>query len=281
MTSGADTSPEKLAAWVRLNTSQRIQPPVNVVGLATEFGASVVPDSSKDSPIGRTSDERGRRVIYYRLEHDQDPSLVTVRQRFTIAHELGHHLLSTRLGLTLEKQVNKPTLESYCDRFASSILMPRNWVQERWGSVSPTLAHLRDVSRSADVSMHAAAIALREYAGWERAFLQWQWYDSKWRLRTKVMSSLLVHDVTSSNSTSDQLSTVSREQDSEIDLPLKVGGQTVTVGAEVRRGKTTWAIISEEQLSVSWHRSLRERAVGRAPSAWSSQRAGSGQGMSI
>ena len=50
-----------------------------------------------------------------------------VRQRFTLAHELGHLLLSFNEELPLEEK------ERYCNRFASSLLMPKDAIENEFG----------------------------------------------------------------------------------------------------------------------------------------------------
>lgn len=59
-----------------------------------------------------------------------------VRRRFTLAHEIGHYALQIGLGdssiLSSDSDV-----ERWCDRFAVGLLMPKRWIQEFLGEVSP------------------------------------------------------------------------------------------------------------------------------------------------
>src|SRR3989442_755692 len=49
------------------------------------------------------------------------------RQRFTLAHELGHYAL--QIGLAGRSEASGHTeLERWCDRFAVGLLMPARWI---------------------------------------------------------------------------------------------------------------------------------------------------------
>ncbi len=58
-----------------------------------------------------------------------------VRRRFTLAHEIGHHLLGrriqpdSRLFFFDTSQMRRSILERACDRFAALLLMPEHWVR--------------------------------------------------------------------------------------------------------------------------------------------------------
>jgi Zn-dependent peptidase ImmA (M78 family) len=58
------------------------------------------------------------------------------RQRFTLAHEMGHHVLSS--GLVAERDFHTHAeRERWCDRFAVELLMPRKWVTDLIDTRSP------------------------------------------------------------------------------------------------------------------------------------------------
>ena len=95
-----------------------------------------------------------------------------VRQRFTIAHELGHILLhdlepSTRsiAHRTVFTPPGHYVEESLCDKIAASILCPRSTIHELWqGSrVTPSLIH--QVADYFCVSKACAAIRLQDVYG--------------------------------------------------------------------------------------------------------------------
>jgi len=57
------------------------------------------------------------------------------RRRFTLAHEIGHHLLGrrvnpqSRLFFFDTSQTRRSMVERACDRFAALLLMPEDWVR--------------------------------------------------------------------------------------------------------------------------------------------------------
>lgn len=64
------------------------------------------------------------------------------RQRFTIAHEIGHHLLSgrfvrgARVFFIDGADTSRSMLERACDRFAALLLMPEDMVRLWFGELS-------------------------------------------------------------------------------------------------------------------------------------------------
>lgn len=79
----------------------------------------------------------------------------TPLQRFTIAHQLGHYYYSHRLGLPkTSKDLDSPCTDvekDYADRFATTLLMPKSAVCEKFGVTSDveTLARIFNVSQEA------------------------------------------------------------------------------------------------------------------------------------
>lgn len=95
-----------------------------------------------------------------------------LRQRFSAAHELAHHVLDdpvtvTALGfplLTLPSGYRGRGRHWGHEYFAGCLLMPRSWVGEiaRHGSWSTQVDFVAEVGRTFDVSRAAAAVRLRE-----------------------------------------------------------------------------------------------------------------------
>jgi len=64
------------------------------------------------------------------------------RMAFTIAHEIGHHVLHKKAYLEYlageapeilcRELANKPIIEKQADQFAAALLMPRNFLLEHW-----------------------------------------------------------------------------------------------------------------------------------------------------
>lgn len=77
------------------------------------------------------------------------------RQRFTLAHELGHYFLGHRRRSFAEPGGKSP-LEREANRFAASLLMPAAWVRRSWKDYAsnrenrlPLIAELYEVSQAA------------------------------------------------------------------------------------------------------------------------------------
>jgi predicted transcriptional regulator len=99
---------------------------------------------------GMTAWERGRWQV--RLNADEPRT----RQRFTLAHEAKHILDGPLVDVIYRHLPDGPArnvhIESVCDHFAGSLLMPRRWLADRWqrGQRDPAaLAWLFDVSQQA------------------------------------------------------------------------------------------------------------------------------------
>lgn len=88
----------------------------------------------------------------------------SVRQRFTLAHELGHVALHRRIGLVAGKEAYW-AYERWCDRFASHLLLPRQQLEselpdKKETSWAPYLFLPGRLASKADVSISVAAHAL-------------------------------------------------------------------------------------------------------------------------
>src|SRR6266436_4607539 len=97
-----------------------------------------------------------------------------VRQRFTLAHELGHLIFMRRFSMDA-KCVEDPQLEGACDRLAVELLMPRYETAEyieRLGAPSPE--NLRVVARRFGVSLHVAARRLEYLNLWRHSVGLWE-----------------------------------------------------------------------------------------------------------
>lgn len=101
--------------------------PVDVAALAQAEGFEVIFKELPEGEAGSTLERRGKRYI---LVNEQDPPM---RQRFTILHEIAHHVLGlpsvhgqaselNDSGLTAS--VGRPLEEVACDAFASECLVP-------------------------------------------------------------------------------------------------------------------------------------------------------------
>jgi Zn-dependent peptidase ImmA (M78 family) len=104
------------------------EPPVDVERVATACGLQVEYVSKGRGFSGQLL--RARRLI--EVERDSHPH----RQRFTIAHEIGHYVLNhNSIFCTFEERSSRdPTAmnEKQAHIFASELLMPDPWVRDYW-----------------------------------------------------------------------------------------------------------------------------------------------------
>lgn len=139
-----------------LNAHWDLRLPVNVGMIAQSLGYEIKTISPFEVDLsGMATVENGRKVIYINTRDHPN------RQRFTIAHEIGHHYLGhTRDGVT--KFRDNPNhystgyqnpVELEANEFAAELLMPSEAIIaliERKGITNPTqLASIFDVSESA------------------------------------------------------------------------------------------------------------------------------------
>ena len=107
------------------------------------------------------------------------------RQRFTIAHEIAHRLVS-QLFLTgteriearqtsfIESQSSNDYTERLCDIAASELLLPECLLQkDDLVDAGPSLVALREIARSYQVSPKTAGIRLIEDGWWDAVLTHW------------------------------------------------------------------------------------------------------------
>jgi Zn-dependent peptidase ImmA (M78 family) len=137
-------------------------PPVNVDAIARGLGIIVhyVPNPGWDGAVS-SSEERAE--VWIR-ESD-----AAVRQRFTLAHEIGHLLLHP-LGVAYRDTQGGTMrgfnpMERAANQFAASLLMPTWMVRAAWGGMSGDAWSL---SRLFDVSEQAMSIRLNDLGYWHK-----------------------------------------------------------------------------------------------------------------
>ncbi len=97
------------------------------------------------------------------------------RRRFTLAHELGHHFITTT-GLLTTDQQRTPEVERACDRFAADLLMPAIWTASMLDGQAVGLDSLAVLRNAAGVSWSAALRAANDHVpAWKHALLEWRW----------------------------------------------------------------------------------------------------------
>jgi Zn-dependent peptidase ImmA (M78 family) len=108
-------------------------PPVPIFQLAEKLGIEVVPDHLEPDVSGMLYRGQGRAIILVNKLN------APIRQRFTVAHEIGHFVLhpgdafvdfrDTRSSTGLDRH------EREANRFAADLLMPEEWVYEAFKEV--------------------------------------------------------------------------------------------------------------------------------------------------
>ena len=146
-----------------LDDHNMAEPPIDVVGLAAALDATVVDEELDESISGMLLRDGDQAVIGVNRSH------ATVRQRFTVAHELGHLLLHKGTPLFVDREVrvnmrdgrSSTALSSHeiqANAFAASLLMPTHLIRSELSKLRPdagqteiigVLAQRFDVSQAA------------------------------------------------------------------------------------------------------------------------------------
>lgn len=152
----SSATPSQLALIEQYST----QVPVRVGALAQELGLGVLRSTLQpgiSGQIGPSSDYPAGYVI--RVNRHETKS----RQRFTIAHEIGHYILhrdKIGLGITdtvLYRSKLSSNLEVEANRFAANLIMPMSKIREKLAligrgidrTVAKELADIFEVSADA------------------------------------------------------------------------------------------------------------------------------------
>jgi hypothetical protein len=207
-------------------------PPVDVVALARTLGvdrilwASTVED-------GRLEQRDGQIAIFVRA--DARPT----RQRFTIAHEIGHLVLAEpgQDLIARRSQATGDREERFCDALAAALLLPREWILRRCDAAPERLETVRAVADACEASLSATVIRLRELLHWKSSLLQWRRADSgRWFLSQTVgLPYPLRNRVTSAPKTTCALATAAATpaRGRVTEVPLLVAGAEVRVRTEL------------------------------------------------
>jgi Zn-dependent peptidase ImmA (M78 family) len=157
-------------------------PPANLELIARNLGVV----SIRRVPLavdGLLVQEDGKYLIKVR-EHDPD-----ARQRFTIAHELGHLIvreagnLGRRAAETRTSTPSKPYVweEELCNYAAAQLLIPDDWA---WSFLTGRRPDFSTIAKMADLcktSLEVAARRLVEVSCWRCRLVWWKWQDGRLR----------------------------------------------------------------------------------------------------
>ncbi|HEY4266954.1 MAG TPA: ImmA/IrrE family metallo-endopeptidase [Galbitalea sp.] len=104
-----------------------------------------------------------------------DASTSSARQRYTIAHELGHYVVEAWTGYRPSTKREYWMLETACQRFAADLLAPRQEVMSALGPGTPSAAALIEAAdrliATTGLSLEAAARRVVDTASYPAAAL--------------------------------------------------------------------------------------------------------------
>lgn len=231
MNPGASEKPiEELAASALAFYDVPPGPPIDLGLLAARMGVDRI--------------ERVRLVEDGRLEHGTgltrvylNSAIGMTRARFTLAHELGHLLLAKpNVPITARRmRENVNDEERFCDSFAAALLMPVSWIRDA-GAGPRTLTRARWLSDVSECSLSAVVVRCNEILGWSRTLLHWRRDSGRWRLASAAGVPRDLHGCFQTGRDTTRLLDVlaaNPRQITPVELPLDLGGTTVTVPAEV------------------------------------------------
>ncbi len=217
--------PKGLAMWTRLQ-ARLGQEPFKVEDVLDHFG--LVLEEVEELP----------RASALRVVNGQLRVLVRRgslrQQRYNACHELGHYLLATNASVSFSRQVRDPRFESYCNRYASNLLLPRPWLrdvverQELEGQ-KLNLSLAAAVSEHVHVSLLTTVIALNEACDWNKVAVLWQSRAGQWAPSNVIGPECGLVDA--APETASFLDRVGRSA-SRGSLPLVVAGRAIEVSAE-------------------------------------------------
>jgi hypothetical protein len=182
------------------------------------------------APLGAESGRTYRAGAEWRIQLAEGQNYR--RQRFTLAHEVGHLLLRTN-------QLSCPEEERFCDDFAAELLLPREAVLAAARNRRQDLATARDISDQFQVTLSSAVVRLNRVAGWSAAILTFWRQDDTWMLYSTLGAPKEQRFLIRSGSQCTQLLTGMRPGRAHLSvpLPLKINDVEVAVNCSIWRTK--------------------------------------------
>ncbi len=150
-----------------LLSSVNATPPVDVEAIAGQLGISIRKMSLEADVSGILYREDDKKIIVVNENHP------VVRQRFTIAHEIGHLLLHAgdavhvdqefRINLRDQRSATAENIEEIeANAFAANLLMPASWLRREMSTESVDLIDDGEIQSLADrYGVSAQAMILR------------------------------------------------------------------------------------------------------------------------
>lgn len=222
---------DRLATWLLERLGFDPRPPIPIESVAIALGVDQIHRLSLVED-GRLEQRGGRTTIFLRDD------VALTRQRFTLAHEIGHLVLAgpeRELVARRMEGVRFSSEERFCDQFAAALLMPSEWIRSEFSRADPQLGIARNLADRSESSLSASVVRLREVLGWQTSLLNWRRYEGRWRMTTAAALPRGLHNqVTSSEETRLLLERLAGcDRDLRGMLPLAVRGQAWRVPVEL------------------------------------------------
>lgn len=222
---------ERVAAQLRTHLPLARTFPVDVEALARQLGVNEILRVTDLVEDGRLERRDGHvRVLLAARSNRQ-------RQRYTLAHEIGHLLLADPDRDTIARRMKTDDeVERFCDGFAAALLLPRDIISAEYRAMPPTLAALRRIAEQSDTSLAAATVRLHEVVGWPHALLHWKRTERGWTYRWGAAVPMTYHRrLRSAPDTSarlDDLALRSRS-DQRAEITMRVGPTVLRLHGEI------------------------------------------------
>lgn len=157
-------------------------PPTDLVKLAASLGVRTV----RASPLatdGRLIRSGPDLVIELNNSHSK------ARQRFSLAHEIGHLIVAQNggfLATTVKERVSAPFApdpneEYLCNLAATDLLIPSEWVQDFLISRRLSLTTISQIARICETSLEVAARRAVDLSTQSGRLIWWRKTERRWR----------------------------------------------------------------------------------------------------
>lgn len=177
--------------------------------------------------------------------------------RFTVAHELAHHLLWAREGVPLDEQTSDRRIEHYCNAFASHLLFPSRWLERRASSAPPSLELAQAIAADADCSISAATTALNREADWGATLIIWRRAGRDgWAPLTSVRPDRNARWFFEPTPQTVRALSQLGDRPCEIDLPMTVNGEPAVWTGEA---------MMDRRSAVTFHKRRVSKSAGSSP----------------
>lgn len=224
-------------------------PPVDLAALARRLGVDDIRlESCREEGSVRSSGSST--VVVLRKDRSRQ------RQRFTLAHELGHLILAQGKEVEMSFRLPAPrssVVEGLCDDIAAALLMPAGWVKVHLTNSPFSLATVRRLALSCDVSLAASLVRLNEILGWKGTLLRWVYQKQRYRLMSCTGAPPEIRArVGSAAATDATLRAVEPEVDCWVQVPVAYSGNIVFINAQLNsRADTAVALADYRQLCLT------------------------------